>query len=141
MYAIDIYLHEFYSIFQPTYHLCKFAHVMMANEINENAMLPFIIDILQISTKRTTTFHFYLLNFNIWEDNDVWCWKFTSWVGTGTHIYQFCRTNKNKSITIAHIYMAIHLTGLVHGLQRNINTDIKFSTHDAFLEILHQVRS
>jgi hypothetical protein len=141
VYAIYIYLHEFYSIFQPTYHLCKFAHVMMSNEINENVMLHFIIDILPISTKRTITFHFYILNFKIWENNDIRCWKFTSWFGTGTHIYQFSRTNKHKSIPIAHRYMATYLPGLVHELQGNKNIDIKFSTHDAFLEFLFRVRS
>ena len=31
-YAIDIHLREFYSIFQPTYHLCKCADVVMLND-------------------------------------------------------------------------------------------------------------
>ena len=92
--------------------------------VNDNFILHFIIDILPISTNRTITFHFCLLNLNIRENNDIWCWKITSWFGTGTHIYQFCRTNKNKPITITHMYMTTHLPGLVYERQSNKSIDI-----------------
>jgi hypothetical protein len=98
--------------------------VLPTVEINDNVILHFIIDILPISTKPTITFHFYLLSFNIRENNDIWCWKITSWFGTGTHIYQFCRTNKNKPITITHMYMTTHLPGLVYERQSNKSIDI-----------------
>ena len=122
------------------YHL-TFIFVLPTVEINDNVILHFIIDILPISTKRTITFHFYLLSFNIRENNDIWCSKFTSWFGTGTHIYQFCRTNRNKSIPITHMYMTTYLPGLVYERQSNKSIDIKFSAHDASLEFLYQVRS
>ena len=118
-----------------------FIFVLPIFEIYNDVILHFIIDILPISTNRTITFHFYLLNFKIRENNDIWCWKFTYWFGTGTHIYQLCRTNRNKSITIPHMYMTTHLPRLVHELQSNTNIDIEFSAHDAFMEFLYLVRS